>query len=342
MVKLPWKVLVKKTLSAAIVFGLAAALVLAGASPATAAAPEALPPAQALYAIDCDIYGPQLWSVGADGASTPVGNHEITSSENSCSGGAQTNPIDGLTYFIYFPGGPLTTLARVDLTTGVVVPIGAVSVNSSYAWQLFITNSGDAFLFDRQVLYSLSLTDRVITAVGTMAPESLRAVGYDSTTDTIYGFDYSNTIGVYTIDRTTGEATKTDLSGTWPTADCLDGTREAALPNNVAFDSAGIAWIQSDSCNASIMTVNVATGEAAMRGELNDPSELLYSSATNSFYSQTFIIGPAAVVPAAEAPAAPALAATGFNSGAIAVAGGIGAIATVLGAALMLHMRRTT
>ena len=328
----------KKSLSAAIVFGVTAALVLAGASAATAAAPEVLPTGQKLYAIDCDNYGPQLWSVGADGASTPVGNAYETATGNDCAGGGQTNPVDGITYFVYNPFESPNALATVDLTTGVVTTVADFSGDTTNPWQLFITNDGDAFVVADQVLFSLALATGVTSEIGSMAPAAFGAVGYDALTDTIYSFDYSNDVIVYTINRETGEATDTGLGGVWDTADCADGGTGSGTPLNVIFDSAGFAWIASESCYANTMSVDMTTGESAIRGEFHDPSERIYTRRFNTFYSHTLIIGTAAVAPAADA--APALAATGFNSGAIAVAGGIGAIVILLGAALLFRSRR--
>ena len=330
----------KKSLSAAIVFGVTAALVLAGASAATAAAPDTLPDGQTLYAIECDRNVPQLWSVGPDGASTPVGDSYQTGEGVGCAGGAQTNPVDGITYFIYFTGEGDTVLASVNLTTGVVSTIDEISGATRNAFSLVITKTGEAFVVGSEILYGLSLTTGVTTRIGSIAPALFGPLGYDALTDTIYSFDYSEDVVVYTIDRETGEATNTDLSGTWPSTRCLNGGSGSGVPLSVAFDSAGFAWIMSGSCIAVIMTFDMSTGDSAARGELQDSTQTLYPDDSHTFYSQTFFIGTAAVAAADTAPAAPALAATGFNSGAIAVAGGIGAIVILLGAALLFRSRR--
>ena len=327
----------KKPLSAAIALGVAAAFVLAGASAATAAAPDTLPSGQKLYAIDCDDFGPQLWSVGANGASTPVGNAYDADTGSGCAGGAQTNPVDGITYFIYYPFESATALAKVDLTTGAVETIANLSGGTRNAYSMAITNSGEAFVVESEILYRISLTTGVTTTVGPTGVFS-GPLGYDGRTDTIYLFANSSEVHVYTIDRTTGDATDTDFGGSWPITDCLAGGTGPGAPNSVTFDSAGFAWILSNWCSSDIMSFDLTTRDAATYGELNDPSEEYYSSATNTFYSNSLFFGTAEVV-AADA-AAPALAATGFNSGALAIAGGIGAIVILLGAALLFRSRR--
>src|SRR4051812_48851122 len=100
---------------AAAVLGLFGALTL-GAAPAIAADAPTLPPGQTLYNIDCQDFAPQLWSFTPDGASTPVG---APGEDGNCAGGGQTAP-NGITYFVNYPGGPASSLATVDLTTGAV------------------------------------------------------------------------------------------------------------------------------------------------------------------------------------------------------------------------------
>ena len=324
----------KKSLSAVVFAGVAAALVLAGAPAANAAPPIALPPGQTLYAIDCDDAAPQLWSLAPNGAGTPIGG---AGTGFDCAGGGQVNPVTGIAYLIYY-GTTTTALATVNLTTGSITMIADITGDSTDAWQLFITNSGDAFMVVGTTLYSISLTTAVTTTIGLILPADGGAVGYNPLNDTIYAFDSSNNVGVYTIDRTTGAATDTGLTGIWPTANCLNGGTDVGTPNGVSFDSAGFAWVQSDSCDSNIMTVDLTTGTAAMVGELFDATGTRYATAPNGFYSSTFIIGPSAVVAPA---AAPGLAATGIDATAASIAAGIGAVAALIGAALVLRSRRT-
>lgn len=324
----------KKSLSSALFVGVAAALVLAGAPAANADAPVALPSGQALYAIDCDEFAFQLWSLTPTGAGTPIGTAPANTSD--CAGGAQVSPVDGLAYFITYTGVN-DGLATINLTTGVVTPIAPISGATTGAWQLMITNSGAAFITNGQDLYSISLTTGVTTLIGNIAPANIGTMGYDPTTDTIYAFSYSDTVEVWTIDRTTGVGTDTGLTGTWPDGSCLDGSTDSARPDAVVFDSAGFAWIESDTCEASIMTVDMTTGDAAMLGQIFDATGTRYTTAPNEFYSETFIIGPAAA-PAA----APGLAATGIDTTAVTIAGGIGVIAALAGAALVVRSRRRT
>lgn len=324
-----------KFLSAAITACIAAALVVAGAPAANAVPPTALPPGQTLYAIDCDQYALQLWSLAPNGAGTPIGNTAANSID--CAGGGQVSPVTGIAYFISYTAAG-DSLATVNLTTGAVTTIALFSGDTATAWQLFITNSGAAFIVDGSTLYSVSLTTAVTASIGSIAPVNPGAVGYNPANDTIYGFSAGNVMSVYTIDRTTGAATNTGLGGNWPAANCLGGGSSAGSPDGIAFDSAGFAWVQSDSCDSNIMTVDMTTGASTMVGELFDSTGTRYANAPNDFYSETFLIGPpaAAVAPAA----APALAATGIDSGAVAIAGGFGALAALLGVMLVSRRRR--
>ncbi|MCC6856810.1 MAG: hypothetical protein IT189_12220 [Microbacteriaceae bacterium] len=319
----------KKSLSVAAVLAVAAALVL-GTAPAANAAidPPVLPPAQTLYNIDCDDAAPQLWSFTTDGASTPIG---AAGTGDDCAGGAQTSPVDGKTYLIYYDGE--TRLSTVDLTTGVISSIAQVNGATNGAWQLIITNSGAAFITNSTSLYTIDLTTATTTLVGSMAPFSPGAMAYDSLTDTIYGFHFGNTLAIYTIDRATGAATDTGHGGNWPVAACLGGGTGPGSPDGAVFDSNGIAWIQSDSCVSNIMAWDPVNNIAWMVGELYDATGTVYPTSPNNYYSETFFIAP---VPQVK----PALANTGVNYAPMAIAGGSAAVIVLAGIALLVVRRR--
>jgi hypothetical protein len=329
----------KKSVPVAVLLGVTAALALLGAPAANAAAPTALPPGQGLFAIDCEDFGTQLWSFTPDGAATPIGT--ASGLPSSCGGGAQTSPINGVSYFIYYPGGPVSALATMNLTTGVATTIATITGDTVNPWQLFITNSGSAFVTSSNVLYSIDLATAITTSIGSMAPASDGAVGYDSLTDTIYAFDRSNTIGIYTINRTTGAGTNTGIGGNWPALACLGLGTPGGRPDGVVFDSAGFAWIQSDSCDSQIMSFDVSAPGSTMTGELFDSTGTFYPIAPNDFYSETFLISAAPAVTPPAPPATGGLAATGTDTALLATAGGIGAVAALLGAALLVRSRRT-
>ncbi len=323
----------KKSLSVVAILVMAGAIGFA-ASPAYAADAPTLPPGQALYNIDCDKAAPQLWTFTPDGASTPVGS---SVEPGDCAGGGQTSPVDGKTYFINYPGGPAESLAMVNLTTGEVTTIAAINGATDSAWQFIITNDGIAYITDysstlsANALYTIDLTTATTTLVGSMSPVSLGAMGYDYANDIIYAFDSNNTIGLYTIDRTTGAATDTGIGGNWSVATCLGLGTPLGRPDGVAFDSNGIAWVQSDSCNSNIMAVDPVTGNSWMTGELFDSTRTLYGVSPYTYYSETFFIGPAPK---------PALASTGANFGAASLAGITAAIAALLGVVLFTSRRQ--
>lgn len=313
-----------------------------GAVPAYAAGAPVLPQGQTLYNIDCDNHAPQLWTFTTNGASTPVGS---PGEKGSCAGGGQTSPVDGKTYFLLYPGQG-SSLATVDLATGAVTTIAALNGPETNAWQFLITNTGAAFIseFDsatsQNALYSIDLTTALTTFVGDMGPVNLGAMGYDFKTDTIYAFDYSKTMGVYTVDRTTGTATNTGITGSWPTATCLGSGNNPGRPDGVAFDANGIAWIQSDSCNSNVMAFDPVSGNSWMTGELFDSTATLYPTGTHAYYSETFLIAPVLSITPAPAPApAPALASTGADPRAVPLVGISAAIAALLGVVLLTSRR---
>lgn len=328
----------KKSASSVAVIAVAAVLVMLGAPAANAAPPASPPSGQSLYAIDCDNFGPQLWSVAPSGASTPIGTSYLAGSSD-CAGGVQTSPVTGITYFIYYPHVGAEQLATINLTTGNVTTIAALSGDTSNAWQLMITNSGAAFVTQNDFLFSIDLATGVTTNVGSMAPATAGAVGYNPLTDTIYAIDSANAVAIYTIDRTTGASTNTGLGGNWPVATCLSGGTSPGRPDGISFDAAGFGWIQSDSCDSDIMSVDMTTGSASMVGELFDSTGTLYPTAPHDFYSESLFFGPAPVVAVTPTPAG--LAATGTDSTAISLAGGFAVVAAVLGMALIARRRRT-
>ena len=331
----------KKSLTAAAIVGSVAALMMLGIPAAQAAAPVDLPAGQDLYAIDCEDFGPQLWRIAPSGAATPVGDAYLTATGDACAAGGQRNPVTGVSYFIYYPGGPETQLATVELTTGAVGIVGTLTGDTDGAWQFFITNAGTAYITSNNAdsLYTIDLGTAVTTFVATIGPDVPDTVAYNPVNDTIYGIDRDDVINVYTLDRLTGVMTNTGLTGTWPTATCLGGGTNEIRPDALVFDAAGFGWVQSDSCNSVVMSVDLSDASAVIGGELFDATGTIYPTAPNDFYSETFIIGPApaaAVVPAA---VNPALAATGVDTDAVVILAGASALAVLLGATLMMRRR---
>ena len=334
----------KKSWSIAAVLGVVTALVLGVAPSANAALdPPVLPSTQTLYNIDCGKHAPQLWTFSTDGASTPVGS---TSLKGNCAGGAQTSPVDGKTYFIYYPDNLTTDLATVDLTTGETTVIAGITAITGYqpAWQLIITNAGQAFITsfnngtNHAELIQIDLTTAATTLVGDMYPYDGGATGYDSVTDTIYGFNSKNAQKIYTIDRLTGAPTDTGVGGNWPVRPCLAGGNGVLAPDNVVFDSNGIAWIQADSqfCTSVVMAWDPVSGTSWATGELYDATATLYPTAPHDYYSETFFISPVPIYKAA-----PVLAATGTDFGVVTLVGTTAAGIVLAGIFLLTRRRKT-
>jgi hypothetical protein len=101
----------KKLVFAAVLVA-AAGLITAGIAPAQAAGAPTLPTNQHLFALDCDNFDPQLWSVDPTNANaTRVGT--ITPTQTECPFSAVQNPVDGKNYVVM--GGGSQYLATVFL-----------------------------------------------------------------------------------------------------------------------------------------------------------------------------------------------------------------------------------
>ncbi|MCY7411561.1 MAG: hypothetical protein LH471_00745 [Salinibacterium sp.] len=315
-----------------IAIGIAGALLTA---PAASAAPiTALPEGDQIVLIDCENTPGQAFTMGADGAATPIGTGTVLLNDANCSPSGAVDPTTGIAYYIAW--GDTNDLATLDLETGVSTTVATLSGDHDNSCGIAIDASGDAFNADNNFLYSLNLATGVNTRIGDTLFQQTCSWGINPVDDQIYWFTRTGPSGsdVYRINKDNGEATfvvSLDVSA-------LNGYR----PDGVVFDKTGIAWIQDDFGDGpdgwyGVEPADLTEGIVyAPTGYFNDVTETVYSDtfdATGYFYSMGMIYV------AGEAAAAPVLAATGASD--VAPAGGLLAGgALLLGAMMLVVMRR--
>jgi hypothetical protein len=335
-----------KKISFAAVLITAAGLMAAGVVPALAASAPTLPSNQHFFAIDCDGFGPLLWSVDSlNGNATTVGTP--LANGNACAGGAQANPVDGKVYYVYWPqdGSTPDSLNTVDTTTGVSTRVANFTGATQQPLGLAITKTGTAYVTtgtSSGSLYSLSLDTGAMTLIGALGA-NLGAVGYNPVDDTIYGFSYV-TGDAYTVDTVTGAATadaahNAVLPGKYT---CPNGALAGLALDAVVFDSNGNPWFQNDGsgCLSELLVQDFATGTVYYNGQFNDnsPTRLMTNSPYYGFYTMSIFIT-TDPIPTSAATPGPALAETGLNSANTGLFAGGAALVALLGTAVVFATR---
>lgn len=310
------------------------------------AAPE-LPSGTHLMTVDCDSHGGQLWDTATSGSSTPIGAPGTEAVE--CAGGASTDPTTGITYFVSYGDG--NHISTINPLTGEVTVGPAISGATTSLWNLMITNSGVAYgTYYGIQLYTVNLSTGVTTSVGDLyyATDDFNvcdgAAGYNPLTDTMYVYCLST---MWTVDRNTGNVTPL-VELTWPDFTCItapeDGEDLEADPDSTfVFDSNGIAWIQSDSCDfgsSGILAWNPVGNETWTYGQIFDASGELYPNDDHSFYTETFFLYAPTPEPTPTVDAA--LASTGSDASSISlVAAGFGLLGMMAISTIALRRRHS-
>jgi hypothetical protein len=332
----------KKSVSLAAVMLTAVALITAGVAPAQANGVPTLPADQNLFALDCNAFQPQLWSVDpTNGDSTAVGSQPASTSY--CTGGAQFNPVDGNSYsLIYAPEG--TSLFTFDTATGNYTSVGVLNGVATNGYGLAITNAGEAYTIDRvgpeYTLFSLDLSTAEMTLVGGMGPSLFpQTIAYNPVDDTVYSFNRTNG-NVYSVNLATGLATLDAAKQlTLPTSiTCMSGTVITNIrTNTAAFDANGNLWMQTDSCAlGELMVADFATGDVTYVGQFNDVARSKYTNSPNyDFYAAAVFISTDAVDPVA-----PALPDTGASAMVLVSTGVIATGLLAAGALALVMVRR--
>lgn len=320
----------KKKLSLVAVLLIAAVLIASGMSTAQAAGAPTLPANQSLFTIEEDSYMGTMYSVDTTNAQSALVGTAI---HGDGAYGAAVNPIDGQAY-AFFWGGGATYLAKVDTTTGTSTKIANVNGDTSSAWDVIITNTGDAYNFDGSHLYTLDLTTAHTTDVGALGPP-VDFAGYNPADDTIYAFNFSGV--AYTVDPSTGVATPDpahDVVLSGPTT-CPDLTPFVLNLTNIAFDANGNAWFQDTNCTSSLLVDDFAAGSGGLTyfmGQYQETAGTLYPTAPHEFFAYAIFITTAP-------PAAPAMPNTGMSM-VLNTTFGMSALALFVLAGTLIIMRR--
>lgn len=335
----------KKKRALAAVLVAVAGLMAVGGTPANATAAATLPTNQRLFAIDCESFGPQLWSLDAtNGEATTVG----TSSTADCAGGAQVNPVDGKAYFIYY--GATSSLDTVDTTTGVATRGPDFNGATVSPWQLVITKTGTAFVQVLNKLYTLDLATGTTAVVGTNLGVSPNAMAYNPLNDTIYAWAWdsgTSTLLAYTVSTTTGSATADPahdvVMAPYSVTGCGDPQQLDSL-SAAAFDANGNPWFINGGCLSDLIVHNFATGAASFQGLVADEARTLYTNPTGEFFTTTLFITTDPVDPVNPVdpvdPEAAALPDTGANASVIGTSSAIAAGLLAAGALALVMVRR--
>lgn len=112
-------------------------------------------------------------------------------------------------------------LYQIDVSTGVLSPVGPLGVNVAYGDLAFDSSTGILYMVDGwghgisapSELYTVNPSTGVATLVGSTGAQSLFALGYDPTTNKLYGAASTAGNGFYEINRTTGVATLIGIPG---------------------------------------------------------------------------------------------------------------------------------
>ena len=331
----------KKKVALAAVLVTVAGLIAGGVMPANATAAATLPTNQRLFAIDCESFGPQLWSLDAtNGEATTVG----TSSTDDCAGGAQVNPVDGTAYFIH--NGATSSLDSVDTTTGVATRGPDFNGATVSPWQLLITKTGTAFVQVLNRLFTLDLASGTTALVGTNLGVSPNAMAYNPLNDTIYAWAWdsgTSTLLAYTVSTTTGSATADSahdvVMAPYSTPGCFFGdSHQLDSLNAAAFDANGNPWFINGGCLSDLIVQNFATGAASFQGLVADEARTLYTNPTGEFFTTTLFITTDPVDPVD--PKAPALPDTGASASVIGTSSAIATGLLAAGALALIMVRR--
>ena len=317
-----------KKLSLTVVAASAAALVLIGAAPASAAG-SAIDPGDSLYSISCDdAYGPwQLFGVDSTSAfSTPIGaGTGSVEDEYPCAFQPAWNAETGVSYYIqtlydnFQQTGSTSSLATIDVTTGLSTTIGEFyyEADGTYYPQvdaIAIGKDGKAFAVFEGELFSLDLGTAELTYINSTLPD-------------VYAFAANPTTGDFYVVDSEGYTYKFDV-----TNGAVNYLGQVTLAGNesvysLQIDEAGTFWIEVDVFNegdptdALLYSFTEATITApVLSGEFTD----------DPYYTEAILI----------IPGAPVLPATGADTSMAPIAAGAAGALALLGAAVLVMRRR--
>ena len=300
----------------AVLTAVVGALALTGvATAAHAAGTRTLPVDNSLYAITCPYFSDavaqtpnnQVLAVNEQTAVAVVvgGGTEIEGS--NCAGSPALDPTTGIVYSLVATDDyDFPILVTVNLVTGVSTKVADVTdaFGPTFASALAIGLDGAAYVLYSEELYSLNLTDGVMTVIGTSVSDVWSFVS-DPVTGLFYAVDEGGEL--FEVDVTDGSyASLVDLSF------LTDSTY------SLTMDANGVFWLGEDVVTSDEYRMNLwsftladPVGSAELVGEL--------TVGAIAPFSEALVIGPKYIAPASEP--GPALAETGTETVAPTVAG---------------------
>lgn len=319
----------------------ATAMALAGAVPANAATPPALPSGSSMYVINCNGNAPtsnQVYSVNSSNAdATKLSPNTVSTS--ACATQPAWDAANNTAYYIRWGDGPTESddLASINLKTGAttfVAPLhdGATTFNDGLVDAIAIGADGKAYAFavlgmGDQRLYSVDLSDGSMTEISAVldpidSTYYYNSFAYDPVDGDFYAIDFNGNI--FRIDVATGAETAVLALSS---AAAEDGPTSV---NSLQIDSNGVFWFEQDGGDGGSYLYSVTP---------TDPSTVVQSGLLTSadadgvsrdeFYTEALLIAPTP----ASTPVRPSLPTTGVD-----VAGGMfgGAVALLLGMTLLV------
>ena len=314
-----------------IVAAASAALMFVGSAPALAAGND-INPGDSLYSISCDQLQNtwQLFSVDAPTAfSTKVGAGSGTAEEFGCAFQPAYDVTTGKSYYIQLANQETTSLAQIDVTTGVSTTLGSFVFDNGDGFTPLVLESiaigldGSIYAFSNRALYSLTLTGLTPTTPGVATliksglPPDVFAFAADPKSGVLYAIDLDNE--VFSVDGSTGE--KTDL-GLVPSDD--DRNRI----NSLQIDGAGRFWLEVDIFDGRDQA-------SALRSWTLGSSD--YPTDSGIFTDERYKTRAILIIPGAVPATLPK---TGSDPGSLAIAAGAGVAALTFGLLLVLRRRR--
>ena len=281
-----------KRASVTVITALIAALALTGvASAAHAAGTSELPVDNSLYAVTCPYYSdtaaqtPNNQVLAVD-EKTAVGSAVGTGTRigsSNCAGSLTLDPSTGIIYALVAEyDGDFPTLVTVDLETGLSTKVAEITDGSvsKLASALAIGKDGAAYVLYNGVLYSLNLSNGVVTSVGPSLPQAWGFVSEPGTGDF---YAVNNDGELFSVDVADG--TFVSLA----TLSFLTGDSRS-----LTMDSNGVFWLGEDvdtpdEYQTTLWNFTLAdpVGSAQEVGEL--------TFGTMAPYSMALVVGPAYV-----------------------------------------------
>jgi hypothetical protein len=273
----------------AVLTALVAALALTGvASSAHAASTRELPVDNSLYAVTCPYYSDttaqtpnnQVLVVDEQTAVATGVRYGTDIDGTNCAGSLTLDPVTGTVYALVVDGGgDFSTLVTVDLVTGASTKVADLSSAGApaEAKSLAIGLDGAAYVFVNDVLYSLDLSDGVMSFLGSSVVDAWGFVS-DPVSGLFYAVDYDGEL--FEVDVTDGAFVS------------LATLSFATSPYSLTMDTNGVFWLGEDADGTDeYRTILWSFTLADPNGSAEDAGLLTLGG--SALYGMAFVVGPA-------------------------------------------------